>query len=114
MIETAAVTIVAAVFFGAVLLPAMTRLSFDAPRRPAPAAGSRAPIHPAPAAGLRPPIRPSPRDIRITNGNGVQPALDQAEQKVQSRLARRVALLIERYPERSLVVIRRWLHEVAA
>jgi hypothetical protein len=37
-----------------------------------------------------------------------------AEQKVESRLARHVGRLIELYPERSLMVIRRWLHEVPA
>jgi len=106
MIETAAITVVAAVFFGTVLLPAMARLSFDAPRR-------TAPQNPVPSRA-----RPSPRDIRITHGNRLRPEIPQAiveaEQKVESKLARRVARLIAHYPERSLIVIRRWLHESPA
>ena len=106
MIETAGITIVAAVFFGTVLLPAMARLSSAAPRRTSPP--NLVPSR----------TRPSPRDIRITHGNRLRPeipqAIAEAEQKVESKLARRIARLIELYPERSLIVIRRWLHESPA
>jgi len=53
-------------------------------------------------------MRPSTRGIRISS------AAPQFEAKVRTKLARRVAMLIERYPERSLMVIRRWLHEAPA
>ena len=83
MIESAAIAIATAVFFGAVVLLVVPR-------------------------GITSPPRPSPRSIRISS------AAPKIEAKVGTKLARRVAMLIERYPERSLMVIRRWLHEAPA
>lgn len=108
MIESAAIAIVTAVFFGAVVLPILPRLALLAPRAITPPPPRR-PSSPVRArAGLSAPMRPSPRGIRISS------AAPQIEAKVETKLARRVAMLIERYPEKSLMVIRRWLHEAPA
>ncbi|MBT6859964.1 MAG: hypothetical protein HOA18_14475 [Rhodospirillaceae bacterium] len=107
MIESAAIAIVTAVFFGAVVLPVLPRLALVVPLGVAPP-----PVRPSPPARVRAgnsaPMRPSTRGIRISS------AAPQFEAKVRTKLARRVAMLIERYPERSLMVIRRWLHEAPA
>ena len=99
MIESAAIAIVTAVFFGAVVLLVVPR-GITSPPRPSPQARARASV-PAP-------MRSSSRGIRISS------AAPKIEAKVGTKLARRVAMLIERYPERSLMVIRRWLHEAPA
>ena len=90
MIESVAIAIVTAVFFGTVVLPVLPHLALVVPRE------------------ITSPPRPSPRSIRISS------AAPKIEAKVGTKLARRVAMLIERYPERSLMVIRRWLHEAPA
>ena len=106
MIESVAIAIVTAVFFGAVVLPVLPRLALVVPRgitsppRPSPQARARASV-PAP-------MRSSSRGIRISS------AAPKIEAKVGTKLARRVAMPIERYPERSLMVIRRWLYEAPA
>jgi hypothetical protein len=104
MIESAAIAIVTAVFFGAVVLPALPRLVFVVPRGIMPPAPTPARVR----AGNLAPARPSTRGIRISS------AAPKIEAKVETKLVRRVAMLIERYPERSLMVIRRWLHEAPA
>lgn len=107
MVESAAIAIVTAVFFGAVVLPVLPRLALVVPLGKAPP-----PARPSSRARMRTgnsaPMRPSTRGIRISS------AAPQFEAKVGTKLARRVAMLIERYPERSLMVIRCWLHEAPA
>ena len=122
MIESAAFAIVAAVFFGTVVLPVIPRLAQPGFALASPIRGQAG----TPAGTSRNgragggKAAPLPRDIRIIDTNGLRPlpeipaVIAGAEQKVESRLARHVGRLIELYPERSLMVIRRWLHEVPA
>jgi|GEM_PF-1665597 hypothetical protein len=107
MIESAAIAIVTAVFFGAVVLPVLPRLALVAPHGRATPPPGPSPQGKARAANSAP-MRPSMRGIRISS------AAPQIEAKLATKLARRVAILIDRYPERSLMVIRRWLHEAPA
>ena len=107
MIESAAIATVAAVFFGAVVLPVFLRLALAAPRgnaRPPMKKMGRITRRSA-EAGAGIPARIS-RNIRFSSSTP-----SEIEAKVGSKRIRRMAMLIELYPERSLSVIRGWLHE---
>ena len=107
MIESAAITIVAAVFFGAVVLPIFLRLTLGVtrgyPRLPVKQTGGITRRLAKAGADIPVPIQ---RDIRFSS---LTPS--EIEAKVGRKLARRTAMLIERYPERSLLVFRGWLRE---